>query len=176
MNLPNKGWRSLAYSKNGEPLSDARYYPLPLMTFAQSLLPNLPLVLTEDYSLEVTLPHRDTIANTSCVYAVSHDLDALKHRTALWAYCISLSTLGFVLFLKPRSHYASPYGVTWHTTLHPQTRTLPFIAFSTHSALIQSRRRYHCCQCFLRLTCFATLSLLARTSLLPLFSSHCCQI
>jgi len=64
-------------------LSDALYYPLPLMTFAQSLLPNLPLVLTEDYSLEVTLPHRDTIANTSCVYAVSHDLDALKHRTAL---------------------------------------------------------------------------------------------
>jgi hypothetical protein len=53
------------------------------MTFAQSLLSNLPFVLTEDFSLEVTLSHRDTIANTSYVCAVSHDLDALKHRTAL---------------------------------------------------------------------------------------------
>lgn len=83
MNLPNKGWCSSVYSKNGEPFSDARYYPLPLMTFAQSLLSNLPFVLTEDCSLEVALSHRDTIANTSYVCAVSHDLDALKHRTAL---------------------------------------------------------------------------------------------
>jgi len=115
--------------------------------------------------------HRET----SYVFAVSHDLDVLKHWTALWACCISLSTLGFVLFLKYRSHYASPYGVTWPTTPHPQTRTLPFIAFSTHSALIQSRCLCDCFQSLIQPTCFATLSLLAQTSLLPLFSSCCFQ-
>jgi hypothetical protein len=36
-------------------------------------------MLTEDYSLEVALSRRDTIATTSYVYVVSHDLDALKH-------------------------------------------------------------------------------------------------
>jgi len=88
--------------------------------------------------------HRET----SYVYAVSHDLDAFKHRTALWACCIPLPTLGFVLFSKSRRCAAPLYSVTRPTKLHPQTRTLPFIAFPTHSALIQSRLLFVCFQSF----------------------------